>query len=133
MVRQYLTQIDADQRMVDELTAIEVKIEPIRPARDAVVTIPGVSTVVALIIIAETGADMAVFPTSAHLASRAGVCPGQNEFGSSGSSDIWWGLWGESVGGEEHAGSVVVAVAVAAGGAAVELDDPVCGLGATVR
>ncbi|WP_417564139.1 IS110 family transposase [Microbacterium sp.] len=80
MVRQYLTQIDAHQRMIDELTArIEVKIEPFRPARDALVTIPGVSTVVADIIIAETGADMSVFPSSAHLASWAGVCPGQNE------------------------------------------------------
>lgn len=80
MVRQYLAQIDAHQRMIDELTArIEVKIEPFRPARDALVTIPGVSTVVADIIIAETGADMSVFPSSAHLASWAGVCPGQNE------------------------------------------------------
>ena len=50
-----------------------------------------------------------------------------------GSSDIRWGSWGESAGGEEHAEPVVVPVAVAAGEAAVELDDPVHGLGATVR
>jgi hypothetical protein len=43
------------------------------------------------------------------------------------------GSWGEAAGGEEHAQRVVVAVAVAAGEAAVELDDPVHGLGATVR
>lgn len=80
MVRQYLAQIDAHQKMIDDLTSrIEEKIEPFRPTRDALVTIPGVSTVVADIIIAETGADMTVFPTSAHLASWAGVCPGQNE------------------------------------------------------
>ena len=50
----------------------------------------------------------------------------------SGSSDIRWGSWGESAGGEEHAEPVVVPVAVAAGEAAVELDDPVDGLGAAV-
>lgn len=50
-----------------------------------------------------------------------------------GSSDIRWGSWGESAGGEEHAEPVVVAVAEAAGEAAVQLDDPVHGLSATVR
>lgn len=42
-------------------------------------TIPGVSTHVATVIFAETGADMSVFPTARHLASWAGICPGNNE------------------------------------------------------
>ena len=50
-----------------------------------------------------------------------------------GSSDIRWGSWGEPAGGEEHAEAVVVAVAVAAGEAAVQLDDPVHRLGSAVR
>ncbi|BBZ48682.1 hypothetical protein MHEI_03990 [Mycobacterium heidelbergense] len=42
-------------------------------------SIPGFSTIVADVFIAETGADMSVFPTAAHLASWAGVVPGCNE------------------------------------------------------
>lgn len=59
MVRQYLAQIDAHEAMVDALTArIEHQIAPFRAARDALVTIPGISTTAAEVIIAETGADM---------------------------------------------------------------------------
>ncbi|MDT5268336.1 MAG: transposase [Acidobacteriota bacterium] len=42
-------------------------------------TVPGIGQRVAEVIIAEIGADMARFPTDAHLASWAGVCPGNNE------------------------------------------------------
>lgn len=80
MVRQYLTQIDQQSQMIDQLTEhIEELIEPFRSVRDVLVTIPGVSILVADVIIAETGADMTAFETAAHLASWAGVCPGQNE------------------------------------------------------
>lgn len=80
MVRQYLTQIEQHDAMIDQLTArIEEAITPFRSARDVLVTIPGVSARVADVIIAETGADMTAFPTPGHLASWAGVCPGQNE------------------------------------------------------
>ena len=60
-------------------TRIEVVIEPFRGARDLIVTIPGISTTVADVIIAETGGDMSRFPTAGHLASWAGTCPGSNE------------------------------------------------------
>jgi transposase len=42
-------------------------------------TIPGVDRRAAEVIVAEVGPDMGQFPTAAHLASRAGVCPGNNE------------------------------------------------------
>ena len=42
-------------------------------------TIPGVGETVAQIIVAEIGVDMDRFPTDHHLASWAGVCPGNNE------------------------------------------------------
>lgn len=80
MVRQYLSQIDALDAMVDTLAArIEDAIVPFGEAREALTTIPGVSMKVADVIIAETGADMSVYATAGHLASWAGVCPGQNE------------------------------------------------------
>ena len=42
-------------------------------------TIPGVSNQIATGIIAEIGTDMDHFPSHKHLASWAGVCPGNNE------------------------------------------------------
>ncbi|MEL3962472.1 IS110 family transposase [Lysinibacillus endophyticus] len=43
------------------------------------ITIPGVSKDTAAVIIAEIGVDMSQFPTSQHLASWAGVSPGNHE------------------------------------------------------
>lgn len=43
--------------------------------------IPGVNRRIAEIIIAEIGVDMSRFPSGGHLASWAGMCPGQNESG----------------------------------------------------
>jgi Transposase and inactivated derivatives len=80
LTRLHLEVIDQHTHAVAELTArIEVVIEPFRGARDLLVTIPGISVLVADVIIAETGADMARFPTAGHLASWAGTCPGSNE------------------------------------------------------
>ena len=42
-------------------------------------TVPGIGLRVAEVIISEIGVDMGRFPTDAHLASWAGVCPGNNE------------------------------------------------------
>ncbi|MGH8567673.1 MAG: IS110 family transposase [Gammaproteobacteria bacterium] len=41
--------------------------------------IPGVSRVVAAVIVAELGTDMGVFRSAQHAAAWAGVCPGNNE------------------------------------------------------
>ena len=80
LARLHLDLIDQHTRAVEELTArIEEVMEPFRGARDLIITIPGISVGVADVIIAETGADMARFPTAGHLASWAGTCPGSNE------------------------------------------------------
>jgi transposase len=51
---------------------------PFARARDRLDTIPGVGKRAAETIIAEIGVDMTRFPTAAHLASWAGVAPGNN-------------------------------------------------------
>jgi len=80
LARLHLDLIDQRSHAVEELTArIEVVMAPFLAVRDLLVTIPGVSTRVADVIIAETGADMTRFPGPAHLASWAGTCPGSNE------------------------------------------------------
>lgn len=60
---------------VDEVAA------PLADIRDRICTIPGVGKRTAEVIIAECGVDMTVFPTAAHLASWAGICPGNRESG----------------------------------------------------
>jgi len=80
LVKLHLGLIDEHTRAIDEITArIEVVMEPFRAARDLIVTIPGISTRVADVIIAEIGVDMSRFPTAGHLASWAGTCPGSHE------------------------------------------------------
>ena len=80
LARLHLDLIDQHSHAIEELTTrIEVMIEPFRGARDLIITIPGISVLVADVIIAETGADMSRFPTAGHLASWAGTCPGSNE------------------------------------------------------
>jgi len=44
-------------------------------------SIPGIDHVTACCLVAEIGTDMDQFPTAQHLASWAGICPGQKESG----------------------------------------------------
>jgi transposase len=82
LCRMHLDRIDAVNRDIAALTArIEREIVPFRDHIKRLCTIPGVDHRVAEVIIAETGGDMTQFPTAAHLASWAGVCPGNNQSG----------------------------------------------------
>jgi transposase len=58
---------------------IEAVMAPFAEAAERLTTIPGVSQRVAETVVAEIGADMERFPTADHLASWAGMCPGNNE------------------------------------------------------
>jgi transposase len=80
LARVHLDLIDQHTAAIDTLTGrIEVVIEPFQGFRDLICTIPGISTLTADVVIAETGADMTRFPTAKHLASWAGTTPGSNE------------------------------------------------------
>lgn len=80
MARLFLDRIDAHSADIERLSArIDEAMEPFRAARELLISIPGFSTIVAEVFIAETGADMSVFPTPGHLASWAGTAPGKNE------------------------------------------------------
>ncbi|MET3719383.1 transposase [Arthrobacter sp. UYEF21] len=65
MAELYLHRIDAHTADIEDLSArIEAAMEPFRLARELLISIPGFSTTVAEIVIAETGADMTEFPTA---------------------------------------------------------------------
>jgi transposase len=56
-------------------------LQPVDEAVTLLQTIPGVGATAAAAIVAEIGTDMSRFPSAKHLASWAGVCPGNNESG----------------------------------------------------
>jgi transposase len=58
---------------------IEEQLVPFAEARVLLETIPGVSTRTAQMLLAEIGADVTPFPSAGHLASWAGLCPGNHE------------------------------------------------------
>jgi transposase len=81
-----LTQLLAHLDYLDEAIAtlshaIEEHLAPFAEAAVRLQTIPGVKQRTLEAIIAEIGVDMRRFPTAGHLASWAGLCPGNNESG----------------------------------------------------
>jgi transposase len=58
---------------------IEEALAPFAQAQERLMTIPGVSQRVAETVLAEIGPNMEQFPSDGHLASWAGMCPGNNE------------------------------------------------------
>ena len=82
LVAQMLAHVDfLDAALVDLDARLDEAVAPYTPVIEQVMTIPGVSRRTAVGLLAECGADMTVFPTAAHLASWAGICPGNNASG----------------------------------------------------
>jgi transposase len=80
LVRELLAHIDYLADLEARLDArVDELIRPFVAERELLMTIPGVHKRNAEIIIAEIGVDMGRFPTAQHLASWAGMCPGNNE------------------------------------------------------
>lgn len=84
MLRTLLTQLDFLTAQIEEVSA-RIKVispSPFETAVRSLCTIPGVEQRTAEAVVAEIGWDMKQFPTAAHLASWAGVCPGNNQSAS---------------------------------------------------
>jgi transposase len=82
LVAQILAQVDfLDRQLADIDEHIAALVTDLEPVIERVQTIPGVARKCAIGMIAEIGVDMTVFPTAAHLASWAGICPGNNASG----------------------------------------------------
>jgi transposase len=67
---------EAIERLSNQVARV---VAPFSPLLALLITIPGVSQRTAEVILAEIGTDMGQFPSAGHLASWAGVCPGNNE------------------------------------------------------
>lgn len=77
---QLLAQIDSLDETIDRFNEqIETYCRPFEEAVTLLDTIPGVGRETAEVIVSEIGTDMSRFPTADHLASWAGVAPGNNE------------------------------------------------------
>lgn len=80
LVGQILAHLDHLDEMTDGITErIEAHLVPFAEAVDRLRTIPGVDRRTAEVMVAEIGTDMSRFPSARHLASWAGMCPGNNE------------------------------------------------------
>lgn len=76
----HLEHIDHLTEMITRLDSqIERATDPFDQQLARLTTIPGIGERAAQVIISEIGVDMSRFPTAAHLASWAGLCPGNNE------------------------------------------------------
>jgi transposase len=80
LLRRMLTRVEQiDQDIASISERIEALTAPFAQAIDLLSTIPGVRCRSAEAIVGEIGLDMTVFPSPGHLASWAGLCPGQRQ------------------------------------------------------
>ena len=80
MLRMHLDHVDQLTTNITRLDAeIDRVIRPFSEQLQHLLTIPGVGRRTAEVIIAEVGVDMRRFATAGHLASWAGMCPGNHE------------------------------------------------------
>jgi transposase len=76
----HVEQIEALERGLATLDRhLDEALAPFRPARDLLITMPGISDTVAAVILAEIGDDIRPFPTASHLVSWAGLAPRLDE------------------------------------------------------
>lgn len=80
VVGQQLAHIDfLDEAIAQVSSEIAERLRPFEEAVARLDAIPGVGRVTAETLVAEVGTNMTRFPTEGHLASWAGMCPGNHE------------------------------------------------------
>ena len=80
LVAHQLAHLEFLDETITQLSAeVAARVRPVQAAVARLETIPGVKRRVAEILVAEVGVDLAPFRTAAHLASWAGMCPGNYE------------------------------------------------------
>jgi transposase len=79
LLRLLMSHLDSLEGLIEQFnTRIESEMAPLAAKVERLTTIPGVDRRTAEVIVAEIGTDMERFPTSGHLASWAGMCPGND-------------------------------------------------------
>jgi transposase len=68
-----------EQALVTVDKEVDALLEPFLDAAKRLTTMPGISDLLAEVVISEIGIDMSRFPTPAHLISWAGLCPRNDE------------------------------------------------------
>jgi transposase len=80
LVSEQLAHIDSLDEAIERMSAhIAERLRPFEAQLRRLETIPGIKRRLAEVIVAEIGVDMSRFPSARHLASWAGMCPGNNE------------------------------------------------------
>ncbi len=82
LLEQILAHIDFLEASIERIQQeIEQHLRPFEEAMELVQSIIGIQETTAATILAEIGIDLTRFPTAKHLASWAGVCPGNKQSG----------------------------------------------------
>jgi transposase len=80
LLRLHLDHLDhLEQLSARLIERIEAVLAPFGEAMEQLTSIPGISEQTAMTVVAEVGTDMGQFPSADHLASWAGLSPGNNE------------------------------------------------------
>jgi len=80
LLRFLIEHIEFLERQIETLNQeIAEQMRPFEEAMQRVLTVPGMGRRAAEMILAHTGLDMSRFPSDAHIASWAAVCPGNHE------------------------------------------------------
>jgi transposase len=96
LIAHQLAHLDGLDELIDQLSQeIAERLGPFQDTIERLDAVSGIGQRTAEIVLAEIGTDVARFPTAAHLASWAGLCPGNNQSagkrknGKTTKGDVW--------------------------------------------